>query len=203
MQITQLPIDGVYEIETQIFPDERGLFLEIFRADHLEKAIGHAFDLRQANISVSNRGVLRGLHFADIPKGQAKYVTVPRGAILDFVVDIRVGSPTFGQTVTVEVNDAKRNAVYLAEGLGHAFLSLEDNTVVNYLVSDIYRPEREHGINPLDPEIQLPIPADFGPLNISEKDLAAPDLKDLEKNGRLPQWDEAQKFYSELPKGKV
>lgn len=200
MKITELTIDGVFEIETRIFPDARGLFLESFRADQLEQAIGHSFDLRQANTSVSQKGVLRGIHFADVPRGQAKYVTVPRGAILDFIVDLRVGSPTFGQTVTVEVNDTKRNSVYLAEGLGHAFLALEDNTVVNYLVSDIYRPEREHGINPLDSEIQLPIPANFGTLNISDKDMAAPSLAELKMNDRLPTWEASQELYSDFPK---
>ena len=98
-------------------------------------AVGHPLDLQQANCSVSAAGVLRGIHFADVPPGQAKYVTCARGAVLDVVVDIRVGSPTFGPWDSVLLDDVDRRAIYLAEGLGHAFLSLEDDSTVVYLCS--------------------------------------------------------------------
>ena len=198
MDILPLGIFGAYEVITKTFRDDRGVFLESFRNDLLNQTIGHEFELKQANTSVSHKGVLRGIHFADVPNGQAKYVTVPSGGILDFIVDLRQGSPTFGKTASLEINSVKRNAAYLAEGLGHAFLSLEDNTVVNYFVSDVYRPDREHGINPLDPDICLEIPEEFLPLVISDKDLHAPSLKDLVENNSLPSWEAVSLYYKQL-----
>ena len=106
---------------------------------------------------MSRRGVIRGIHFADVPPGQAKYVTCVRGAILDVVVDLRAGSPTFGQWVAVRL-DERRRAVFLAEGLGHAFMALSDQATVLYLCSTPYAPGREHGVHPLDPEIGIDWP---------------------------------------------
>ena len=114
--------------------------------------------LAQANCSVSAAGVLRGIHFSDVPPGQAKYVTCVRGAALDVVVDIRVGSPTFGQWDSVLLDDVDRRQIYLAEGLGHAFMSLADDTTVVYLCSTGYAPGREHGVHPLDPAIGIEWP---------------------------------------------
>jgi dTDP-4-dehydrorhamnose 3,5-epimerase len=110
------------------------------------------------------------------------------GRILDFIVDIRVGSPTFGQWVSVELSGANRNAVFLSEGLGHAFLALEDNTVVTYLVTDVYAPEREHEINPLDATLGLKFPMPQSELELSAKDAAAPGLLEAQELGRLPTW---------------
>ena len=107
-------------------------------------AVGHRLDLQQANCSVSAAGVLRGIHFADVPPGQAKYVTCVKGAVLDVAIDVRVGSPTFGTWDAVLLDDVDRRAVYLSEGLGHAFLSLEDDSTVLYLCSTGYSPGREH-----------------------------------------------------------
>jgi dTDP-4-dehydrorhamnose 3,5-epimerase len=135
MLIEPLAIDGAWKITPKKFGDPRGLFMEAFRADVLSEVIGHPFDLQQQNLSVSAAGVLRGVHFADVPPGQAKYVSCPRGAIFDVVVDIRVGSPTFGAWDRVLLDDVDRCAVYVGEGLGHAFVSLEDDSVVTYLCS--------------------------------------------------------------------
>ncbi|HYJ74288.1 MAG TPA: dTDP-4-dehydrorhamnose 3,5-epimerase family protein, partial [Kineosporiaceae bacterium] len=104
--------------------DERGTFLEWFRSEQLE-AVGHPLGLAQANLSVSRPGVVRGIHYADVPPGQAKYVTCVRGAVLDVVVDLRVGSPAFGRWEAVRLDDRERRALYVAEGLGHAFCALE------------------------------------------------------------------------------
>src|SRR5471032_603162 len=142
--------------------DDRGDFLEWYRFDRLEETIGHPLDVRQANISVSRRGVVRGVHFADVPRGQAKYVTVPRGSVIDVVVDIRTGSPTFGSWDSVLLDDRDRRALYIAEGLGHLFVALEDDTTVSYLVSDVYSPAAEHGLNPFDPELALEFPSEIG-----------------------------------------
>lgn len=198
MKIRELSIADAYEITPVQHADDRGVFLEWYRFDALAEAVGHPLDLRQANTSVSKRGVVRGIHFAQLPPSQAKYVTAPSGAVLDFVVDIRVSSPTFGQWDSVLLDDVDRRAIYLAEGLGHAFVALTDNATVSYLVSDVYRPGREHGINPLDPEIGLRFPAEAGEPLLSPKDTDAPSLAEAAASGLLPTWDEARAYYESL-----
>ena len=177
--------------------DDRGLFLEWYRFDRLQETVGHALELRQGNLSVSRRGVLRGIHFASVPLGQAKYVTAVSGSVLDFVVDIRVGSPTFGQWEGVVLDDVERKSVYLAEGLGHAFLALSDHAVVTYLVSDTYNRDREHGIDPFDPEIGLELP-DLPDVITSPKDAEAPTLAEASKTGLLPSWEDCLAHYRRL-----
>ncbi|MCK0516997.1 dTDP-4-dehydrorhamnose 3,5-epimerase family protein [Williamsia sp. DF01-3] len=193
MLIEPLSIDGAWEITPKKFGDPRGLFMEAFRGDLLAEVIGHPFDLQQANLSVSAAGVLRGVHFADVPPGQAKYVSCPRGAIFDVVVDIRVGSPTFGAWDGALLDDVDRRALYIGEGLGHAFVALEDNSVVTYLCSTGYNPAGEHGINPLDPAIGIEFPTtarDGSDLTftLSDKDTAAPTLAEAEASGLLPEY---------------
>jgi dTDP-4-dehydrorhamnose 3,5-epimerase len=203
VQIRELSIPGSYEITPKQFADDRGVFLEWYRFERLEETLGHSIDLRQANTSVSRRGVVRGIHFADIPIGQAKYVTATRGAVLDFVVDIRVGSPTFGQWDSVLLDDTDFRAIYLAEGLGHAFVALTDNATVSYLVTDVFNAAREHGINPTDPEIGLAFPDDIGDILLSPKDLEAPSLADAAASGLLPTWDDARSLYARLDRAVV
>jgi dTDP-4-dehydrorhamnose 3,5-epimerase len=123
-------------------------------------AVGNRLDLKQANISVSSRGTMRGIHFADLPPGQAKHVTCASGAALDVVVDIRVGSPTFGIWESVLLDTTDRKAIYLGEGLGHVFLLLTDDAVISYLCSEGYNPGREHAVHPLDPAIGIDWPVD-------------------------------------------
>jgi dTDP-4-dehydrorhamnose 3,5-epimerase len=149
--------------------------------------------LQQANTSISRAGVLRGIHFSDTPPGQAKHVTVTRGSAIDFVVDLRVGSPTFGSWDSVLLDEIDRRAVYLAEGLGHAFLALEDSTTVSYLVTSTYAPDREHGVSPLDPAIGLALPHGTK-LIVSDKDLDAPMLAEAEAAGILPLWSELSAY---------
>lgn len=198
MRIRQLDIADAYEITPIQRADDRGVFLEWYRFDELEQVIGHPLTLRQANTSVSRKGVVRGIHFADVPLGQAKYVTVNHGAVLDYVVDIRVGSPTFGQWDSVLLDTVDRRAVYLAEGLGHAFVSLTDDATVSYLVSDVYQPTREHGINPLDTRIALDFPESAGAPLLSPKDTEAPGLDEAAAAGLLPTWEECRSFYDSL-----
>ena len=199
MLIEPLSIDGAWEITPKKFGDPRGLFMEAFRGDLLAEVIGHPFDLQQANLSVSAAGVLRGVHFADVPPGQAKYVSCPKGAIFDVVVDIRVGSPTFGAWDGALLDDVDRRALYIGEGLGHAFVALEDNSVVTYLCSTGYNPSGEHGIHPLDPEIGIEFPTtarDGSPLkySLSDKDMAAPTLAEATESKLVPQYDEVLDF---------
>jgi dTDP-4-dehydrorhamnose 3,5-epimerase len=203
MQIRELPITGAFEVTPQVHGDERGAFLEWFRADRFAEATGHPFTLAQANASVSAAGTVRGVHFAQLPPSQAKWVTCLRGAILDVVVDIRVGSPTYGTWESVQLDDEDRRALYLAEGLGHAFMALEDDSVVSYLCSAPYAPGREHGVHALDPAIGIEWPtADragkpIEPL-LSDKDQQAPSLAEAEKSGLLPTYDDALAFVASL-----
>lgn len=203
MEFRQLSVPGAWEITPKQFGDPRGVFLEWFKGAPFAEEAGHALALAQANLSVSAAGVLRGIHFADVPPGQAKYVTCARGAVLDVVVDIRVGSPTYGQWDSVLLDDVDRRAIYLSEGLGHAFLSLEDDSTVLYLCSAPYAPGREHGIHPLDPEIGIDWPTtarDGSPLQyeLSEKDSVAPTLAQALESGLLPSADEVAEFVAGL-----
>jgi len=198
VQIRELSVPDSYEITPIVREDDRGLFLEWYRHDVLESAVGHPLDLRQANTSVSKKGVVRGIHFADVPRGQAKYVTATHGAVLDYVIDIRVGSPMFGKWDSVLLDTVDRRAVYLAEGLGHAFVALTDDATVSYLVSDTYNAPHEHGINPLDAEVSLRFPDAAGEPLLSPKDTGAPSLAEAAQRGMLPTWDEMRRFYTTL-----
>lgn len=197
MEFRRLSIEGAFEVVPRQFPDDRGVFLESFRGDKLAEHIGHRLDVVQTNVSVSGRGSLRGIHYADVPPSQAKYVTALSGSFLDFVVDIRVGSPTFGQWEAVRLDTADRRAVYLSEGLGHALLSLEDDSTALYLCSAPYTPEREHGVNPLDPRVALDVPAGIEPV-VSPKDADAPTLEQAEADGLLPTYQDCLDFAQRL-----
>ena len=201
MDIRALSIEGSFEITPRQFPDDRGLFLESFRGDRLAEVIGHRLDIVQTNVSVSSRGTVRGVHFADVPPSQAKYVTALSGSFVDFIIDIRVGSPTFGQWDSVLLDTVDRRATYLAEGLGHAICSLEDDSTVLYLCSTTYDPAREHGINPLDPELALALPEGVTAV-LSPKDAAAPSLSEAAAQGILPRYDDCVRFYKELASGR-
>ena len=185
MQFRELSVPGAWEMTPQLHADDRGSFHEWFRAPTFLGAVGHPFDLQQANCSVSHKGVLRGIHYADVPPGQAKYVTCMRGSVLDVVVDLRVGSPTFGAWDSVLLGGGERRAIYIGEGLGHAFLSLEDDSTVLYLCSTGWSPGAEHEVHPLDPAIGIDWPLDGDPV-LSAKDAAAPSLADAREQGLLP-----------------
>ncbi|GHE52837.1 dTDP-4-dehydrorhamnose 3,5-epimerase [Streptomyces capitiformicae] len=182
-----LSIDGAWVHEPQVFADHRGSFFEWFDGDAFHEAVGADLRLAQANCSVSRRGVVRGIHYADVPPGQAKYVTCVRGAVLDVVADIRTGSPTFGQWDAVRLDDDSHRCVFLSEGLGHAFMALTAESTVVYLCSEGYAPRREHGIHPLDASLGIDWPVDRPPL-LSDKDAAAPTLIEAERGGLLPSY---------------
>lgn len=186
--VRPLSISGAWLVTPHIYADDRGCFLEWFRAEEIARDLGHQLDIAQANCSVSRRGVIRGIHFADVPPGQAKYVTCASGAVLDVVVDLRVGSPTFGRWQAVKLDHADRHALYLAEGLGHAFMALSDQATVLYLCSTVYSPAREHGIHPLDPVVGISWPGDVEVV-LSEKDASAPGLNEALDRGLLPRYE--------------
>ena len=193
METRALSIKGAWEFHPVLRPDERGVFLESFKADIFESAVGRPFDLRQMNISVSRRGTVRGIHYADVPPGQAKYVQCFEGKILDIVVDIRVGSPTFGQWDAAELDAESRTGLFITEGLGHAFCALTESVTVGYLCSTAYSPTREHGVHPLDPALDLPWP-DRSEIVLSDKDKAAPLLADAADMGMLPTMERCQEW---------
>lgn len=182
-----MTIPGAYSLTPDQHPDDRGVFLEWYRYEPIADRLGSPFDLRQANLSVSNRGVVRGIHYAMVPPGQAKYVTVVSGEAIDYVIDLRIGSPTFGSWESVLLDDRSRAAVYLAEGLGHAFIALQPSTTVCYLASEVYDPEREFAISPIDADIGLTFPTGIE-LVLSERDRNAPTLAEQLSMGRLPAW---------------
>jgi dTDP-4-dehydrorhamnose 3,5-epimerase len=197
VEIRELAVPDSYVLDLVPHGDPRGRFTEWYKADVLAGATGFGLTLAQANHSVSARGVLRGVHFALVPPGQAKYVYCPSGRVLDVVVDIRVGSSTFGVHDSVVLDSEQPRAVYLAEGLGHAFVSLADGSSVTYLVSTGYSPGREFGISPFDPELDLPWPGDVE-FELSAKDTEAPTLAEAEEQGLLPTMEECAARYAEL-----
>ena len=188
MEITPLSIAGAFAVSNTVHGDDRGEFVEWFRADHIKSHTGLNFSTIQANLSVSQKGTLRGIHFADVPPGQAKYVMCATGSIQDYVVDIRVGSPTFGRWEAATITAKNRNAILLDVGLGHAFVALEEKTTVTYLVTDHFKPHAEHAINPLDPELGLEFPFSGDHLLVSAKDREAPSFADALSSGMLPKW---------------
>jgi dTDP-4-dehydrorhamnose 3,5-epimerase len=198
VNIRELKIPDSYEITPRAFPDDRGVFSESYRFDELAKASGRSIDLKQVNTSVSKKGVVRGIHFADVPPSQAKYVMAPHGAVLDFVIDIRVGSPTFGEWDAVLLDSVDRRAIFISEGLGHAFVALTDDAVVTYLVTSTFNAGAEHGIDPTDKEIGLRFPEEAGSLLLSPKDTDAPGLTEALDSGLLPTWDACQAYYATL-----
>jgi len=196
VKIRPLSLAGAFEVTPILHGDPRGLFTEWFRHDHLAGVIGHEYRLAQANLSVSQRGVVRGVHYADVPPGQAKYVTCVRGAVLDVVVDIRVGSPTFGQWEGVTLDDTDRRALYLCEGLGHGFCALTDDATLSYFCSSTFNPATEHVVNPLDPDLAINWPVDV-PL-LSARDTAGPSLAEAEAAGALPDFAACERYIQSL-----
>lgn len=195
-----LGIEGAWVFTPKVHCDDRGSFLESFRGDEVAADLGYRLDVTQANCSVSRRGVIRGLHFADVPPGQAKYVSCVRGAIIDVVVDLRVGSSTFGAWEAVQLDDQNRRSVFIAVGLGHAFMALTDECTVIYLCSTPYAPGREHGIDPLDPVIGIDWPAEVKPV-LSAKDTAAPSLAEALHTELLPRYADCIAYAASLRAG--
>jgi dTDP-4-dehydrorhamnose 3,5-epimerase len=190
MGFTPLSIEGSWVFTPQKFDDDRGSFHEVFKLSSISEALGIDFQVKQVNQSVSKAGVIRGIHWADVPPGQAKYVFCPRGSIWDIVVDIRVGSPTFGKWDAEVISEQNSKAILIQEGLGHVFLALEDNTVVNYLCSEPYRPSAEHEINPLDAKIGIPFSDKWSSSEFltSPKDTDAYSLAEAKEKGLLPNY---------------
>jgi len=201
MDWRELSVPGSWEITPDLHGDSRGTFFEWFSDARFAEMAGHSFDIRQANCSISAAGVLRGLHFAQLPPSQAKYVTCVKGAVFDVVVDVRVGSPTYGRWDSVLLDDVDRRSIYLSEGLAHGFLALQDYSTVMYLCSTPYSPQREHTIAATDPAIGIEWPLPVADVLLSERDAAAPSLEQVRAAGLLPTWSEARAFRAALRGG--
>jgi len=197
MQVRELPISGAWAFLPEIHKDDRGVFLESLTQTSILASLGFRMDIQQMNISVSGRGTIRGIHFADVPPGQAKYVQCLDGQILDVIVDIRVGSPTFGTWNALELDSDSRQALYIAEGLGHAFCALTEKATVGYLCSQAYAPAREHGVDPMDTAIGIEWPTGVS-VSLSDRDASAPSLHEAQESGLLPQWTACQEYYNSL-----
>ena len=191
LNLTELNISGTWVNSPKVFGDLRGTFHEVFQHQKLIETIGFDFSVKQVNQSTSSKGVLRGIHWADLPAGQAKFVSCVSGSLLDFVVDLRTDSPTFGSFDSVLLSASNKKSILISSGIGHAFLSLEDGTIANYLCSEPFNPSGERSMNPLDERIALPLAGQLEAMGlsdviVSDKDLAAPGLEEYIASGLLP-----------------
>lgn len=194
--IVDLPIPGAWVYVPRVHGDGRGSFHESFKAEAFGEKLGYPFEVAQGNLSRSSRDVVRGIHLADVPPGQAKFVSCLSGAITDVLVDVRVGSPTFGQHITVELSAENNVSVYVPLGVGHGFRAHADHTTVNYLVTEAYNPEREYGIDPFDTELAVAWGVTKEEAVLSEKDHAAPSLSEV--RDRLPNYREVRAWEAQL-----
>ena len=186
MNISTLGIEGAWLASSKVWEDERGSFREWFRKAEIKSVTGIDFGVAQANLSQSKRGVVRGIHYSLAPLGQAKWVTCITGAIRDVVVDIRPESITFGKYIGVDLIGGDGQIVLIGIGLGHGFVSLEDNSTVAYLVTSEFSPTEEFEINPLDPLIGVEWGIPQAELLLSEKDLHAAGLGERLRLKQLP-----------------
>lgn len=176
MEISALGIEGAWLASSPVHRDSRGFFREWFKAEEIAAATSFTFDVQQANISTSARGVLRGIHFSTDP--QAKWVTCVAGEIHDYIIDIRPSSPTFKKWISVELSAENGKAVLIAPGLGHAFVAISENSTISYLLSSPYVPEREFAISPFDTELAIDWGIDESELILSDRDESAPSLSE-------------------------
>ncbi|GAB3812943.1 dTDP-4-dehydrorhamnose 3,5-epimerase family protein [Micromonospora zhanjiangensis] len=189
--VTVVPsaIDGAFQFRPTVYPDSRGLFASPFQEVAFAEALDRPlFPVRDVSHNLSARGVLRGIHYTATPPGRAKYVYCPYGEVQDYLVDLRVGSPTFGQWEMTELSGDNCRALYIPVGVGHAFLSLRDDTVIVYLMSEGYVPANERAVSPLDPGIGLPVPQGLT-IRQSERDTAAPTLAQAREQGLLDDYE--------------
>ena len=180
MKFIPQAIPDVILIEPKVFGDQRGYFVETFRQDLFEQAVGRPVNFIQDNESKSSRGVLRGLHYQLEPYAQAKLVRVVSGEVLDVVVDLRKSSPTFGQHVRAILNDHNKHQIFIPHGFAHGFLVLSEEAVFSYKVDNSYSPEHEYSVRWNDPKLGI----DWHGIEpiLSTKDAMAPELNDIPSN---------------------
>jgi len=184
VKLTELSIPGLYVLDSPVHGDERGLFREWFKLDDFEDA-GLTFEAQQANFSLSSRGAVRGLHYSMAPEGQAKIVTCVIGELVDVIVDIRVGSPSFGRVEVVSLGAEQGRSVLVPRDVAHGYCATSERAALCYLISSPFNAAMELEINPLDPEIGVPWPLVGEPL-LSAKDAGAPSLEQRRAAQQLP-----------------
>jgi len=178
MKVLEKKLNGIVLFEPEVFGDDRGYFSEIFRQDEFENAIGHKVNFIQENESKSSFGVLRGLHYQLPPFAQSKLVRVIQGSVLDVAVDMRKGSPTFGQYVAVELSDENKHQLFIPRGFAHGFVVTSDTAIFTYKVDNYYAPEFDRGIAYNDPSVDIEWDIDLDKILLSEKDKHHPRLKE-------------------------
>ncbi len=186
MNLVPRAIPGLYVLESPVWGDDRGFFREWFKGPDFDVA-GVDFAVRQANLSSSLRDVVRGLHYSLAPEGQAKVVTCVAGSLDDVIVDVRVGSPTFGHVEVVSLAAGDGCSVYLPVGVAHGFCVTSEQAVLTYLLSSPFNAALELEVNPLDPAVAVPWRL-TGDAVLSEKDAAAPSLAERLAAGQLPRF---------------
>lgn len=179
MKFTTQTISDVILVEPAVHGDQRGYFSETYRQELLEQAVGHSVHFVQDNESRSSKGVLRGLHFQLPPYAQGKLVRVLEGEVLDVVVDIRHGSPTYGQHVSVALSAENRRQLWVPRGFAHGFVVLSGYATFSYKVDNYYSPEHDRGIAFNDPDIGIEWKLSSEKLELSDKDQRQPLLKEL------------------------
>ncbi|VAW49752.1 dTDP-4-dehydrorhamnose 3,5-epimerase [hydrothermal vent metagenome] len=179
MEFMKQKITDVLLIKPKVFGDERGYFMEIFRQDKFEQAVGHAVDFIQDNESKSTQGVLRGLHFQRPPYAQSKLVRVIEGKVLDVAVDIRQDSPTFGQCVAVELSAENKHQLFIPRGFAHGFVVLSETAIFAYKVDNYYSPECDAGLAYDDRDLNIDWRLPKESVKLSDKDKIQPNLTTL------------------------
>lgn len=190
MEFNEIDIVGSFLFFPKVFEDDRGSFSESFKQDFFVDATGAAFSVLQINTSVSKAKTLRGIHTAEMPPGQAKYVMCSSGEIDDFVIDLRKGSPTYLMWQKINLNSISRQALFIPAGIGHGFVAKSDIAVVTYLCDHAYSPAGEFGINPFDADLGIDWEIDSDQVIMSEKDRQAPDFYSEEIQSRLPTYSD-------------
>ncbi|MFF4159681.1 dTDP-4-dehydrorhamnose 3,5-epimerase family protein [Streptomyces sp. NPDC001678] len=198
VQSRELAVEGAFVFAPPVFADHRGLFVSPYQEPAFVGATGRPlFPVAQSNHSLSRRGTVRGVHYTVTPPGVAKYVYCARGSALDIVVDIRVGSPTFGRWDVSLLDQKDFRAMYFPVGVGHAFVALEDDTVMSYMLSGSYEARHELALSALDPALGLPVPEDIEPV-LSDRDRAAPTLREVRAEGGLPEYEKCLRLEAAL-----
>jgi dTDP-4-dehydrorhamnose 3,5-epimerase len=186
MEFSEIEISGAFLFSPKVFEDNRGSFTESFKQAKFTEATGLEFIVAQVNTSVSKANTLRGIHTADIPPGQAKYIMCSSGEIDDIVIDLRKGSPTFLAWQKIRLSNESRQALYIPAGLGHGFGAKSETAVVTYLCDYPYSPEGEFEIDPFDPDLGIDWGMKSDDVLVSEKDRNAPKFNSPEIQERLP-----------------
>jgi len=188
MNVQKLGIDGCFVLEHKVFPDQRGLFREWFKAEET-RTLAPDFEVEQANFSISKCGVIRGIHYSLAPAGQSKLVSCAQGGITDVLVDLRKGSSTYLKVEYVQLSESSGSTVFIASGVGHGFIVETESAAVVYLTSSVYAPQFEKAICPTDPDLAInwPLPDGVGYV-ISPADASAPTLSQADAAGDLPKY---------------